>query len=390
MSNPTAPRHSVLAVNVGSSTLKAALYSASGEPNLLVSLAVDRIGTGESTMTVSDEPRVSLQALDHSTAFVAIADWIAASRFGGTIAALGHRIVHGGDVYTEPALLDEAAVARLDELVALDPDHMPQSLATLAAARAAFPDLPQIGLFDTAFHHTMPPIARTLPLPRQFADAGMRRYGFHGLSYESIVTTLRASGDLPERLIVAHLGAGSSLCAIRDGISINTTMGFTPTGGVMMGTRSGDLDPGVVIALLRQHNLSVEEIELLLNKESGLLGVSGTSADMRDLEARAASDPQAALAIDLYCALVRRAIGSLATDLGGVDTIVFTAGIGENSPSARASICALLGFLGLEIDPERNQDNARIISTDRSRSTVMMVPTDENAVIARATTRFIA
>ncbi len=381
---------SLLTINVGSSSLKTALYP-SGEGEPILSLSVERIGADRGWLTVrtgdGEADAREIRFADHAAAFSAVADWLRDVGHADEMAVVAHRIVHGGRVFAEPTLLTDEAIAALDQLTPLAPRHMPQALATLAAARADFPDLPHAGVFDTAFHRTMPLAARALAIPRRFAAAGYERYGFHGISYESIVAQLRAGGGLPERLVVAHLGAGSSLCAIRDGRSIETTMGFTPTGGIVMGTRPGDLDPGVVIALARETG-GIDAAERILSAESGLLGLSGVSADMRDLEARADTDEAAALALAVFRASVRKAIGALATDLGGLDALVFTGGIGEHSAATRAAVCAPLGFLGVEIDSDANERHSRVISTSAAQTTVLVLPSDENRVLARAAARF--
>lgn len=369
-------RQTILTLNVGSSSLKAALFPAADPSTAIAHRTIDRIGTDSASP-------------DHPTAFRSIDTWLSAAHDSAAISAIGHRVVHGGRAFTEPTVLTRDVESTLADLVALDPGHMPQCLATIRAAREAFPDVPHVAVFDTAFHRTMSAAERTLPIPGVFADAGFERYGFHGLSYESVVVNLRAAGELPERLIVAHLGSGCSLCAIADGTSRATTMGYTPTGGVIMGTRSGDLDPGVIFALHRQTELSIDEIEQMLNKESGLLGISGTSNDMRTLLANQASNPHAALAIAMFVASVQKAIGALGTVLGGLDALVFTGGVGENAASIRAAICAPLAFLGIRIDPGQNAFSERVISAATSRVAVRVIPGDEQGVIACAVARTI-
>jgi acetate kinase len=388
VSDDSQQTRTILTINVGSSSLKAALYPAVDPATPRVTFAIDRIGSTGSNLIVDGEAQ-PVTATDHPAALAVIKDWIQSSPFSGTIAAVGHRVVHGGREFTAPTVLDPDAIARLETLTELDPDHMPQCLATIAAARRFYPLGPHVAVFDTAFHQTMPAVERTLPIPGKYASAGFERYGFHGLSYESVVANLRAAGEVPERLIVAHLGSGCSLCAIHGGESRATTMGFTPTGGVVMGTRSGDLDPGVVIGLMRQTGMDSESIEELLNKQSGLLGISGRSADMRDLLAAEADDPVAALAIAVFVQSIRKAIASLAAVLGGIDGLVFTGGIGEHQPEIRDRICRDLGFLGIELDRDRNVSGERLISKDRCRTTVRVVPSDEQGVLARAVATLI-
>ncbi len=269
---------------------------------------------------------------------------------------------------------------------------MPQALDAIRTVGEAYPHLPQVACFDTAFHRHMPPVARRYALPRAYADAGVIRYGFHGLSYEYIMQALgaadRAAAD--GRVIVAHLGNGASMAAVRGGIGIETTMGFTPTGGLVMGTRSGDLDPSVVLYLLRARGLAPDDASALLNKESGMRGVSGTSGDMRDLLEKKSTDPRAAEAVDLFCYQAKKSLGALAAALGGVETLVFTGGIGEHAAPVRERICANLDFLGIRLDPARNAAHAPIISPDDAPVTVRVMPTDEDLMIARHTAHLLA
>jgi acetate kinase len=273
-----------------------------------------------------------------------------------------------------------------------DPEHLPGEVALIEAIARLDPDLPQVACFDTAFHRDLPPVAYTLPLPNRLETLGVRKYGFHGLSYQYLMEELgRLAG--PDagngRVILAHLGAGASLAAVKDGRCVDTTMGFTPTAGVVMATRSGDLDPGLVQFLARAEGMSIETFNHMVNRESGLLGVSGTSGDVRDLLARRATDPRAALAIDMFGYRVRLAVGAFAAALGGLDTLVFSGGIGEHSAEVRALACDGLGFLGVELDPARNCGHAAVISAEGSRAAVRVIPTDEEATIARATARLL-
>jgi acetate kinase len=303
------------------------------------------------------------------------------------MAAIGHRVVHGGERLVAPTLVDEAVLAELRRIAPLDPDHLPAQIGVLEATRARFPSIPQVACFDTAFHAAMPRVAQLLPIPRRYFDAGVRRYGFHGLSYEYLLSRLGAASH--GRVVMAHLGSGASLCAVRGGHSVETTMGFTPAGGIPMGTRSGDLDPGVLVYLLRDEGASADAIDDLVNKRSGLLGMSGTGADVRDLLAREASDPAAADALAVFVHHVRKAIGALAATIDGLDTLVFSAGIGENSPVVRARVCRGLAHLGVALDDARNDAGAPVISTDASACVVRVIRTDEEAVIARDTQRLL-
>jgi acetate kinase len=272
-------------------------------------------------------------------------------------------------------------------LAAIVPDHLPQAIAAIRAVQRAYPLLPQVACFDTAFHRRMPRVAQIFALPRRFADDGVLRYGFHGLSYESIMQQLRALDGVAAngRVVIAHLGNGASMAAVRGGRGIDTTMGLTPTGGLVMGTRSGDLDPGVLLSLLQRERMVPTALNALVNRQAGLLGVSGISADMRDLLARQATDPAAAEAIELFCYQARKFLGALAAALGGLDTLVFTAGIGEHAAPIRERICAGLEFLGIRLDPERNRAHAPIISAEGSLVTVRVMTTDEDRMIARHT-----
>jgi acetate kinase len=298
------------------------------------------------------------------------------------IVAVGHRVVHGGGQYSTPIRIDQAVLEALETLCSLAPLHQPHNLAAIRAIANLAPQLPQIACFDTAFHHAMPVLATRLALPRALTDKGIRRYGFHGLSYEYIARRLAEIDPVlgKGRVIAAHLGNGASMCAMHGGQSIDTTMGFTALDGLMMGTRSGALDPGVVIHLQHQMGMSVKEVETLLYEQSGLLGVSGISSDMRALHT--SIDPHAAEAIDLFIWRAAREAGALISSLGGLDGIIFTAGIGENDPLIRSAFCARLGWMGLVLDENANRDNASLISTSDSAVTIRVIPTDEERMIA--------
>jgi acetate kinase len=282
-------------------------------------------------------------------------------------------------------------LAELEELAAVDPDHLPQAIAGIRIALEAYPKVPQVACFDTAFHRNKPRVATLYPLPRDLIDAGVVRYGFHGLSCEYVVDRLRAEAPAEANglVVIAHLGSGASMTAVRGGVGIDTTMGFSPTGGLMMGTRSGDLDPGVLLFLLRERGLRADALSELLNKRSGLIGVSGASADMRDLLAREGSDVRAAEAVELFCYQARKFLGGLVAALGGLDSLVFTGGIGEHAAAVRSRICTAFQFLDLELDEQRNAGHAPIISAEQSRVTVRVLPTDEALVIARHTCRLV-
>lgn len=386
------PAISILSLNSGSSSLKFAFYEAetAGE-RLLASGAAERIGLAEGLLWVrgADGGR-SLERkedfLDHEAAVDAVFGAAARLRLPEP-GAVGHRVVHGGADHSAPERVDGRLLADLRALVPLAPLHLPGAVAGIEAVTARFPHLPQAACFDTAFHRPMPELAQRFALPGALWEEGVRRYGFHGLSYEYVLDAL---GDAARgRVIVAHLGNGASMAAVRDGAPVDTTMGFTPAGGFMMGTRSGDLDPGVLIHLMRERGWGADEIERLVTREAGLLGVSGLSPDMKTLLA-AREHPQAALAVDLFCYQARKHVGALAAVLDGLDTLVFTGGIGERAAPVRRRICEGLAHLGIEIDTERNQAHAGTISTPRSPCTVRVIPTDEDLMIARHTRRLLS
>ncbi len=297
---------------------------------------------------------------------------------------VGHRLVFGGSTHEAPARVTPGLMASLAEFIPLDPLHLPGALATIREIEVAMPGLAQIVCFDTAFHARMPVVAQRLPLPRELWSEGVRRYGFHGLSYESIVRAL-GSEEAKGNMIVAHLGNGASLAAIRNGEPVDTTMGFSPLGGLMMSTRPGDLDPGALLYLVREGRHTVEELGDMLTLRSGLLGVSQISSDMQVLLERRAVDKSAAEAVELFVYQARKHFGALVAVLGGLDTIVFTGGIGEHSPVIRAEIAASLTYLGVQLDPTRNTSDADVISTDASRVIVRVIPANENLMVARHT-----
>ena len=365
----------LLCLNAGSSSLKLALYAvdAAGETRLL-GAAAQEIGRPEAGIRGDDGSFRRTRLRDHRAALEALLQALELAR----VDAVGHRLVHGGE-HTRPERLTPALRERLEALVPLAPLHIPPALAVLDAAREHLPDVPQVACFDTAFHRTLPEVARRLPLPERYHQRGVRRYGFHGLSYEYIARRLgeRARG----RVVVAHLGNGASLAALHDGRSVDTTMGLTPTGGVMMATRSGDLDPGVLLYLLREERLDPDELERLLDLRAGLLGVSGRSGNMAGL--LDADDPPARLAVALFCYQVRKTVGALAAALGGLDRLVFTGGIGEHAAPVRARVCGGLAHLGIALDDDANARNAECISTADSACPVEVIATDEDAMIAR-------
>lgn len=383
---------SILILNGGSSSIKFALFSIQPSLALKFKGQIERIGTPEAVLSMQDGEHQThvtplVLATDYASAVKLLIDWIDEKEIDGVLIAVGHRIVHGGPHFHEPQLLTSTLMADLRQLTPLDRQHMPGEISLARAFQQRFPQVPQIACFDTAFHHDLPRVAQMLPIPRRYEAQGVRRYGFHGLSYEFLMSELiRTDGaDAARgRIILAHLGNGASLAAVTDGKPIDTSMGFTPTAGVPMGTRSGDLDPGLVEYLARTEIMDAKAFNELVNFKSGLLGVSETSADMRDLLAMEAEDPRAAEAVALFCYQVKKCIGSYAAALGGLDTLVFAGGIGELAPVVRARICAGLGFLGIELDASTNERSADLISADGGRVIVRVIRTNEELVIARS------
>ena len=386
---------SILCLNSGSSSLKFALYRPQGAGEaLLAAGAVERIGLAEGLLWVRGADRGRSLLLeqkedlpDHEAAVDAV--FAAAQQLRlPEPGAVGHRVVHGGPDHTAPERVDGRLLADLRALVPLAPLHLPGAVAGIEAVAARFPHIPQAACFDTAFHRRMPELAQRFALPGTLWEEGVRRYGFHGLSYEYVLDALEDAAR--GRVIVAHLGNGASMAAVRDGAPVDTTMGFTPAGGFMMGTRSGDLDPGVLIHLMRERGWGADEIERLVTRAAGLLGVSGLSPDRKTLLEAREQEPQAALAVDLFCYQARKHVGALTAVLDGLDTLVFTGGIGERAAPVRRRICEGLAHLGIEIDAERNQAHAGTISTPRSPCTVRVIPTDEDLMIARHTRRLLS
>jgi acetate kinase len=386
----------ILAINTGSSSLKASVFSHVGGVDVerVATYRAERIGGSSGRISVVGlNKHASERELDvpnHAVALGLLRDWIGEAGFESALRAVGHRVVHGGVEFRAPTVVTPSMLDKLDDLVPIDPEHLPQAITAMRELSDHLPVVPHVALFDTAFHRTMPRVAQMYPLPKWLADASIIRFGFHGLSCESIMHQIRAEyGAVPTRIIIAHLGNGSSMTAVLHGQSVETTMGFTPTGGLMMGTRTGDLDPGVLLHVMDTQNLSIAKTRVLLNKQSGLLGVSGSSSDMRDLVERRATDSAADDAISLYCYTARKAIGALAAVLGGLDLLVFTGGIGEHAAPVRAEISAGLQLIGIEIDPDRNERHAPIVSLDSGNVTVRVIQTDEESVIARHASRFV-
>ena len=386
----------ILTINGGSSSIRFAVYEAGGALRRQLDGKIDRIGVSGTNLVVTDAtgtPQVSrrLGAADHRTAVGVLLDWLEAQPIFASVTAVGHRVVHGM-THSAPEKVTPKLLAELHRITPYAPDHLPREIELIKALRTRRPRLPQVACFDTAFHRTMPRVATLLPIPRRHGAKGVQRYGFHGLSYAYLMEELARLGDpaaTTGRVILAHLGNGASLAAVRDGKSTDTSMGFTPTAGLVMSTRTGDLDPGLVYYLARTERITAARFQRMVNHESGLIGVSETSSDLRDLLAREARDVRAQEAVALFCYQAKKWIGAFAAALGGLDTLVFTAGIGENAPVIRKRICDGLGFLGIELDPKRNAKNAPLISRDAGRVKVRVIRTDEELMIARSVTRLL-
>ncbi len=395
----------VLSLNGGSSSIKFALYHAGESLQRSLGGMIDRIGQGYARLSFERLPgrqagSIEVAATDHGSAVASLIDWLAspdglceANAGGGigAIAAIGHRVVHGMN-HMEPETITGALIEELRRIQPYDPDHLPGEIALIEAFHQRWPALPQVACFDTAFHRNMPRVAKLLPIPRRYDAKGVQRYGFHGLSYAYLVEELARVAGAPAaqgRVVLAHLGSGASMAAVLDGRGIDTSMGFTPSSGLPMGTRSGDLDPGLAAYLERTEEMSGARFHDMVNHDSGLLGMSETGADMRDLLAREATDVRAAEAVAVFCYQARKCIGAYAAALGGLDTLVFAGGIGEHSAPVRERVCQGLGFLGIEIDPTHNAAHAAVISTVTSRVTVRVIPTDEELMIARSVCRVL-
>lgn len=389
--------HRVLAINTGSSSLKAALYQMSEKEPLILSADVKRIGLPGSRMRITDGSGATLferqaELSDHDAALQATFAWLEQHNLHHPMHCVGHRIVHGGNRYSEPHLVTPELVATLQELGPLVPDHLPQAIGGIQFVSRSFPTLRQVACFDTAFHRQMPRLSQMYALPGHFYDEGLKRFGFHGLSYEYITQELRRlDGALADgRIIVAHLGNGASMAAIQGGASMDTTMGFTPASGLVMGTRCGDIDPEAILYLIEERKMTPKAVNTLINQQSGLLGVSGTSGDMRDLVEKESADPRAAEAIELFCYRAKKYLGAYVAALGGLDILVFTGGIGIHAAAIRERICSGQDFLGILLDSACNRAHAPVISDDDSRVKVRVIKTDEELMIARHTLKFLS
>jgi acetate kinase len=385
--------HAVV-LNAGSSSLKFCVYQRPTNEAWQLAARGQVEGIGSSPRfsasngagaRLADEALDTAVVRDGRTALDALASWLRSTYGGARVLGVGHRVVHGGPRFTGPTVITPQVLDELRTLVPLAPLHQPHNLAAIDAVTERLPGVPQVACFDTSFHRGQPAVAEVVPLPRDICAGGVQRYGFHGLSYEYIASVLPdvAPDIAPGRVIVAHLGSGASLCAMRDRKSIDSTLGFTALDGLCMGTRPGAIDPGVVLYLFQNLGLTAHEVEAILYKKSGLLGISGTSNDMRDL--LASCEPPARLAVDYFVYRAAKEIGALAAVLGGIDALVFTAGIGENSPEIRSRICAASAWLGLDMDPDANRESRSRISRSDSRVSAWVIPTNEELIIARHT-----
>ena len=388
----------LLTINTGSSSLKTGVYRVvNGAPRVTLRAEARQIGSDASQVVVADGAGKSLtdqtaRLADHAAALDMVLRQFAEHGAPRQFAAVGHRVVHGGQRYTSPTWLDADVVRALQELVPLAPDHLPQSIAAIKTISTLMPDVRQVACFDTSFHHTLPRRARLFALPRALAEQGIVRFGFHGLSCEYLVEQLRSLDPqhIGGRTVITHLGSGASMTAVVRGQSVDTSMGFTPTGGLVMSTRSGDLDPGVLVYLLRQRGYSADALDRLCNRESGLAGLSEIGPDMRELVERRDSDERAGEAVEMFWYQASTFLAGFAGAMGGLDTVVFAGGIGENAPYIRQQICAELEFLGVALDRQRNEAGAAEISSETSSVRVRVIKTDEDLMIARHTQRLVA
>lgn len=380
----------ILTVNAGSSSIKLALFEAGDTPKQVCAAAVTNIGQPAPRIVVQGEASPKpVAAPDHEAAAKLLVDWLKQASPDSSVTAIGHRIVHGGPQYYKPCVIDHLAITELGALTLFDPEHLLIELRLINVFQELYPNTKQVACFDTAFHHDLPDVARLLPIPRHYEAKGIRRYGFHGLSYSYLLEELRRldGTEANGRLVLAHLGSGVSLAAVRGGESIDTTMGLTPASGVPMSTRSGDLDPGLALYLANTEDMDANYFNDMTNFQSGLLGISETTSDMEELLKHEADDDRAKVAVDLFCYQVKKSIGSLAAALGGLDMLVFTGGMGENAPKVRSRICQGLEFLGIELDEGRNETNDGLISSGRVK--VRVIHTDESMTIARQTQQLV-
>ncbi len=382
---------SVLTINGGSSSIKFALYQINNSLRKQLSGKIVRIGLSGATLTYTDSSNnqknsVAIDAGGYTAATNALITWLEPHLGNAKPVAIGHRVVHGLR-HSKPEIVTQALLDELRQISAYDPEHLPLEIKLIEQFQQRFPKLPQIACFDTAFHHTLPRVAKILPVPHRYDALGIQRYGFHGLSYQYLMQELERQAGIEVaqgRVILAHLGNGASMAAVHRGQSKDTSMGFSPAGGLVMGTRTGDLDPGVAWYLMQSEKLTPTQFNQIINHESGLLGVSGFSSDMHDLTEHAATDNRAAEAVELFCYQAKKWIGAYAAALNGLDTLVFSGGIGENAADIRARICAGLEFIGIELNAELNTNHAGVISRIGGRVTVRVIHTDEELMIAKS------
>ncbi len=386
----------ILTINGGSSSIKFALFDVGESLQRIVGGGIERIGLPDATLRVkglnlTDDFSRLVTAPDYKTAIDVLMNWIK-ERVGDALTAVGHRVVHGGPKYSKPQRISAKMIEDLHMFSSFDPEHMLEEILLIETFHYQFPNVPQVACFDTAFHYDLPRVAKILPIPRRYEAQGVRRYGFHGLSYEFLMEELaRLAGSeaAQGRVILAHLGNGASLAAVHNGRSVDTSMGFTPAAGVPMSTRSGDLDPGLVLYLSRTEGFDAQRYNEMVNFQSGLLGISETSSDMHDLLKNETKDVRAAEAVALFCYQVKKWIGAFAATLGGLDTLVFAGGIGENASIVRTRICEGLGFLGIELEEKANMVNAGMISSAASQVAVRVIHTDEEWMIAKTLCRVL-
>ena len=386
----------VLTINGGSSSIRLAIFETGRPPLKVLDGKLERIGAADAALAVTlrgggASLRVKAQVSDHGSAIEFLMDWLESEALLPGICAVGHRVVHGM-LHTAPERVTPALLAELKSIVPYDPEHLPREIALIESLQSRHPQMPQVACFDTAFHRSMPRVATQLPIPRRFESKGVQRYGFHGLSYSFLIEELARLGDAAAsegRVILAHLGSGASIAAVRNGKSVDTSMGFTPAAGLVMSTRTGDLDPGLMSYLASSEGMDAARFQAMVNHESGMLGISETGSDVRDLLAREPYDARAAEAIALFCYQAKKWLGSYAAVLGGLDTLVFAGGIGEHAAPVRARICEGLQFLGIQIDDARNNGNAPLISPDAGAVAVRVMRTDEEIVIAKECIRLL-
>ena len=380
----------LLVINPGSSSVKAMAYDESELEKALNSVSIEGIGTGQATLlpgSVFDENTIQhVDAPDYITAVKLIREWLEGKMGESVISVIGYRIVHGGERYKQPTKIDSEVIEYLRSITSFAPNHMPGAIDCVEAFRAVYPEVAHVACFDTAFFSDMPKVNQTLPIPKSISEEGVRRYGFHGLSYEYLLESFQDhEGEVAARgrVILAHMGNGVSLTACHNGQPVDTTMGFTPVSGVPMSTRTGDIEPGVIFYLMREKGMAVEEISDMVTKKSGLLGISDDTSDMYHLLQHQHENESSALAVEYFCYEIKKQIGAYIAALGGVDSIIFAGGIGERSDEIRARVLEGLGFIGVVIDPERNKRNARLISGDDSSVGVHVIPTHEDIIIAK-------